>query len=209
MRLRARVRLGCNVRRPPRRALLGGAVAFMVAALGSTQLALASGLVCFAIGMGVLTLRTRTRSQEPQPDAGRRRFLTLAGLGGFAWLFVGGALGRATRSLSFPDPRPIQDAMASDLGVEYMELVRRAFHAGRSGELQLVLAPYNSSNYANESRDLVRFYRATSHASVWMYLERVPLVVHAPGRVEPLDDTTHDGSISASLRSATPTDSYE
>ena len=85
---------------------------------------------------------------------------------------------------------PIQDAMANDLGAEYMELVRRAYHPGRSGELQLVLAPYNSANYAPESRDLVTFYRATSHASVWMYLERVPLVVHAPGRIAPSDDTT-------------------
>jgi hypothetical protein len=171
-------------------ALLGGAVAFTVAALGSTQLALASGLVCFAIGFAMLAWRSRPRSKEAQPDPGRRRFLTLAGLGGFAWLFVGGALGRVTRSLSLPDPDPIQDAMASDLGAEYMELIRRAYHPGRSGELQLVLAPYNSSNYAPESRDLVRFYRATSHASVWMYLERVPLVVHAPGRVDPSDDTT-------------------
>ena len=121
------------------------------------------------------------RSEDGAPDPGRRRFLTLAGLGGFAWLLVGGALGRATRSATFPDPMPIQDAMANDLGAEYMELVRRAYHPGRSGELQLVLAPYNSSNYAPESRDLVTFYRATSHASVWMYLERVPLVVHAPG----------------------------
>ncbi|MGZ5297619.1 MAG: alkaline phosphatase family protein, partial [Actinomycetota bacterium] len=189
--------------RPPRSlflfVLLGGAVAFMVAALGSTQLALASGLVCFAIGMGMLVWRAG-RSQEAPPDPGRRRFLTVAGLGGFAWLFVGGALGRATRSLSLPDPGPIQDAMASDLGAEYMELIRRAYHPGRSGELQLVLAPYNSSNYAPESRDLVKFYRATSHASVWMYLERVPLVVHAPGRVEPLDDTSR-----VTLADITPT----
>ncbi len=106
------------------------------------------------------------------------------------WVFVGGALGRATRSLSLPDPGPIQDAMARDLGAEYMELVRRAYHPGRSGELQLVLAPYNSANYAPESRDLVTFYRATSHASVWMYLERVPLVLYAPGRLAPSDDTT-------------------
>ena len=160
----------------------------MVAALGSTQLALAAGLVSFAVGMAMLAWRSRT--PEASPDPGRRRFLTLAGLGGFAWLFAGGALGRATRSASLPDPGPIQDAMASDLGAGYMELIRRAYHPGRSGELQLVLAPYNSSNYAPESRDLVRFYRATSHASVWMYLERVPLVVHAPGRVDPRDDTT-------------------
>ena len=170
--------------------LLGGAVAFMVAALGSTLLALISGLVCLVVGMVMLAWGMGTRPPEGSPDPGRRRFLTTAGLGGFAWLFVGGALGRATRSLLHPDPLPIQNAMASDLGAEYMELIRRAYHPGRSGELQLVLAPHNSSNYAPESRDLVKFYRATSHASVWMYLERVPLVVHAPGRIEPQDDTT-------------------
>jgi hypothetical protein len=121
-------------------ALLGGAVAFIVAALGSTQLALVAGLLCFAIGMVVLALRTRPESASAH-DPGRRRFLTLAGLGGFAWIFVGGALGRATRSRTFPDPVPIQNAMADDLGAEYMELIRRAYHPSRSGELQLVLAP--------------------------------------------------------------------
>ena len=179
---------------PPRSlillALLGGVVAFTVAALGSTQLALIAGLLSLVIGMVMLAWRTGARTQEEPPDLGRRRFLTLAGFGGFAWLFVGGALGRSTRSLTLPDPGPIQDAMASDLGAEYMELIRRAYHPGRSGELQLVLAPYNSSNYAPESRDLVRFYRATSHAAVWMYLERVPLLVYAPGRVDPSDDAT-------------------
>ena len=171
-------------------ALLGGVVAFVVAALGSMQLAIVAGLVCWAIGLAMLVWRTRSSSEDGPPDPGRRRFLTLAGLGSFAWLLVGGALGRATRSATFPDPVPIQDAMATDLGAEYMELVRRAFHPGRSGELQLVLAPYNSANYAPESRNLVKFYRATSHASVWMYLERVPLVVHAPGRIQPSDDTS-------------------
>ena len=105
---------------PPRSlilfALLGGAVGFIVAALGSTQLALVSGLICFVIGMAALVWRTRPTSSNDPADPGRRRFLTLAGLGGFAWLFVGGALGRATRSLTLPDPVGIQDAMANDLG---------------------------------------------------------------------------------------------
>ena len=170
--------------------MLGGVVAFVVAALGSTQLALVAGLVCWAIGLAMLVWRTRSPAGDGPSDPGRRRFLTLAGLGSFAWLLVGGALGRATRSATFSDARLAQDAMADDLGAEYMELIRRAYHPGRSGELQLVLAPYNSANYAPESRDLVKFYRATSHAAVWMYLERVPLVVYAPGRVEPRDDTT-------------------
>ena len=32
--------------------------------------------------------------------------------------------------------------MASDLGAEYMELVARAYHPGRSGDLQLLVAPF-------------------------------------------------------------------
>jgi hypothetical protein len=157
-----------------------------VAALGSTLAGLVAGLICLVVAMVVLSWRTKPRGAH---DPSRRRFLTIVGLGGFAWLFVGDALGRAVRKLSFPDPRPIQEAMANDMGGEYMELVRRAYHPGRSGDLQLLLAPYNSSNYANESVKLVRFYPNTSHASVWMYLERVPLVVHAPGRVTPSDST--------------------
>ena len=171
-------------------ALLGGAVAFGVSALGSVQVGLAAGILCLAVGMVALVWRSGPAPSGEPADPGRRRFLTLAGAGGFVWLVVGGALGRATRTLSLPDPRPIQEAMARGLGAEYMELVRRAYHPGRSGDLQLVLAPFNSSNYANESQDLSAFYRATSHASVWMYLERVPLLVHAPGRVDPADDTS-------------------
>jgi hypothetical protein len=169
-------------------ALVGGAVAFLVAALGSTELGLAAGLVCFAAGMAVLTWRTKPEIDGGPPDPGRRRFLTLAGLGGFAWLLAGDALGRTTRKLSLPNPRPVQEAMAHDLGAEYMELVRRGYRPGRSGDLQLLLAPFNSSNYPNESQHLVAKDPRTSHASVWMYLERVPLLVHAPGRVAPSDN---------------------
>ena len=129
-------------------ALLGGVVAFLVAAAGSTLLGLAAGLVCLVVALAVIAWRTKL---DPDHDPGRRRFLTLAGLGGLAWLFVGDALGRAARGLAYPDPRPVQQAMAHDLGAEYMELVRRAYHPGRSGDIQLLLAPFNSSNYATES----------------------------------------------------------
>ena len=79
--------------------------------------------------------------------------------------------------------------MAQSLGSEYMELVRRAYRPGRSGDLQLLLAPFNSSNYANESVALVPQDPRTSHASVWMYLERIPLVVYGPGLVVAGDHT--------------------
>ena len=68
--------------------------------------------------------------------------------------------------------------MARDLGAEYMELVARAYHPDRSGDIQLLAAPFNSANYPQESRSLVPQDPRTSHASVWMYLERVPLVVY-------------------------------
>ena len=171
-------------------ALVGGLVAFLVAALGSTEAGVVAGLVCLTICLGGIAYVTRREPREGPADPGRRRFLIRTGLGGLAWVFVGGALGRAARKLSLPDPRPVQEAMAHDLGAEYMELVRRAYHAGRSGDLQLLLAPYNSSNYPNESTSLVPMDPRTSHASTWMYLERVPLLVHAPGVVEPSDDAT-------------------
>jgi hypothetical protein len=100
---------------------------------------------------------------------------------------AGPPLGRLAARLERPDARAVQRAMASRLGSEYMEFVRRAYHPGRSGDLQLLLAPFNSSNYSQESLSLVPRDPRTSHASVWMYLQRIPLVVYGPGRVLPGD----------------------
>ena len=41
------------------------------------------------------------------------------------------------RSSPAPTPSAVQEAAATDLGAEYMELVRRAYHPERSGDLQL------------------------------------------------------------------------
>ena len=51
-------------------ALLGGVVAFVVAALGSTELAIPAGLVCWAIGLGMLVWRTRPGSDDGPSDPG-------------------------------------------------------------------------------------------------------------------------------------------
>jgi hypothetical protein len=123
----------------------------------------------------------------PAEDPSRRRFLRFAGYGGLAWVAGGTALGRVASILGRPDAHAVQRAAAADLGAEYMELVARTFRPGRAGELQLLLAPFNSANYSNESRSLVPRDPRTSHASVWMYLERIPLVVYGPGRVTPSD----------------------
>jgi hypothetical protein len=176
-------------------ALLGGVVAFTVGLAGSVTLGLAAGLVAFAVGFGAvvsISKGPRISTDDPQArpeDPSRRRFLIGAGFGGLALALVGAPVGWMARKLARPDPRPIQQAMASDLGSEYMELVRRAYRPGRSGDLQLLLAPFNSSNYANESTTLVPQDPRTSHASVWMYLERIPLVVYGPGFVAATDST--------------------
>ena len=165
---------------------VGGLVALVLAALGSViAAAVAGALVLVAV---VVLSQKRLVNTDP-PDPGRRRFLALVGGLGFLSLVAGTGLGRLIRRATTPDPRPALQEMARAVGAENLELVRRQYYPGRSGDLQLLLAPYNSSNYANESTSLARDDPRSSHASVWMYLERVPIVVYAPGIVEPSDNT--------------------
>ncbi|HEX9122693.1 MAG TPA: alkaline phosphatase family protein [Actinomycetota bacterium] len=153
-----------------------------------------SGLVA-ALATGVLVLaavlvvaRTRPETEGP-PNPGRRRFLGVMGLAGFGLIAGGAGAGRTVRRMVRPDPRPALDAMARDLGAEALELVRRAYHPDRSGDLQLLLTPGSTSNYAQESVALLPRDPRSSHAMVWNYLERVPITVYAPGLVEPSDST--------------------
>ncbi|HXF73851.1 MAG TPA: alkaline phosphatase family protein, partial [Actinomycetota bacterium] len=169
------------MRNLPRRllvALLAAATAVAVTAAHSALLGALSGTVVLALGWGVL------RARAPE-DPGRRS--VLAWLGGLGLLAAGAGLGHAVRRLLRPDPRPTLERMARDLGAEYLELVVRAYHPERSGDLQLLVTPFSSSNYPQESRSLVPNDPRTSHAVVWMYAERVPIVVWAPGIVEPSD----------------------
>jgi hypothetical protein len=162
---------------------LSGLVGFGVGVAGSVVLGIVAGLVCLVVG--VVAMWSVQRMSGPT-DPSRRRLLAAAGLLGAAAAAGGAVLGRTVRRLTRPDPRPVQEAMARDLGAEYMELVARAYHPDRSGDLQLLVAPFNSANYPQESRSLVARDPRTSHASVWMYLERVPLVVWYPG-ISPAD----------------------
>ncbi len=178
---------------------LGGLVGALVGFAGSATLGLAAGLLVLAIGVFLVRWISRPSGDGPA-DPGRRRFLVAAGAGGLLWALAGPAVGWGARRLSRPAARPVQEAMAKGLGSEYMELVRRSYHPGRSGDLQLLLAPFNSSNYASESLSLVPQDPRTSHASVWMYLERVPLVVYGPGRV-----AASDSAARVSLADLAPT----
>lgn len=167
-------------------ALSGGSVALALAWIGSTTVALAAGLAVWLVGLALTRWASHHGALDVH-DPSRRRFLWGSALAGFAWVLGGTALGRVATTLGRPDARMVQDGAAADLGAEYMDLVARAYMPGRSGDLQLLVAPFNSANYAQESVALLPRDPRTSHAAVWMYLERIPLVVYGPGVVEPSD----------------------
>jgi predicted AlkP superfamily pyrophosphatase or phosphodiesterase len=169
--------------------LAAGLGALAAAYLGGWLVGAFTGLVILAVALFV-AWATGDAAEDGPPDPDRRRLLAFAGLGGALLVAGGVTLGATAKRLARPKPRPIQQAMAAGLGAEYMELVRRAYHPRRSGDLQLLLAPFNSSNYPQESLSLVPQDPRTSHASVWMYLERIPLVVYGPGVVEGPTDST-------------------
>jgi len=168
-------------------ALAGGVVALVIALTGSFVAAVVAGLL--ALATGTMAIRAATAGGNPI-DPSRRRFLRL-GLGalGLAAVAAGGTAGAALRRLTRPDPRRRLEEDARDLGAEYLELVTRAYHPERSGDLQLLVSPFSSSNYRQESLSLVPNDPRSSHAVVWMYAERVPIVVWSPGRIEPFDST--------------------
>jgi hypothetical protein len=168
-------------------ALLGGVAALVVTLQGSIVMGVGAGLAVWLAALVGLWLATRRDASEAPDDAGRRRFLAMAGAGGLAAVAGGAAIARVAKSITRVDAVAAQETAASRLGAEYMELVQRSYHPGRSGDLQLVLAPFNSSNYPEESRSLLPMDRRTSHASIWMYLQRIPLVAYGPGVIEPSD----------------------
>jgi hypothetical protein len=164
--------------------LLGGFVGLVIAATGSVIAAIATGLM--VLGTAFVVARNRAVGEHTE-NPSRRRFLGVVAGGGLALLAIGSALGAALRRFTRPDPRPRLESDATDLGAEYLELVVRAHHPERSGDLQLLVSPYSSSNYEQESLSLVPNDPRTSHAVVWMYGQRVPIVVWSPGRIEPQD----------------------
>ncbi|HTG48379.1 MAG TPA: alkaline phosphatase family protein [Actinomycetota bacterium] len=168
-------------------ALLGGAVALVVTYLGSITLGIVAGVAVWLTAILLARWAARRQLLGGDHDPSRRRFLALAGLGGLAWVAGGAAIGRTIAKAVRPNAAASQETAAAGLGAEYMELVGRSFRAGRSGDIQLLMAPFNSSNYTNESLSLVPKDPRTSHASIWMYLERIPMLVYGPGIVEPSD----------------------
>ena len=163
-----------------------GVAAAVVAFFDGFVAAFLAGALVLAVALYLWRDGSR---QGGEPDPGRRRFLTLMGTVGLAVAVGGGGLGRVVRRLRRPNPEPVLRSMAEDVGAEALELVRRTYHPGRSGDLQLILAPGSTANYWQESVKLARNDPRSSHALPWMYLERVPIVVYAPGIVAPLDST--------------------
>jgi Type I phosphodiesterase / nucleotide pyrophosphatase len=163
-------------------AVAGGVLAFALVATRSLVLGAAAGLLVLT----AIVLVARSRVEE---DPSRRGFLVALGGLGLVAVATGSALGAVVRRLTRPDPGPALDAMSTDLGSEYLELVTRSYNAERMGDVQLLVTPFSSSNYPQESRSLASNDPRSSHAVTWMYGERVPIVVWSPGRVEPQDHT--------------------
>jgi Type I phosphodiesterase / nucleotide pyrophosphatase len=163
-------------------AVAGGVLAFALVATRSLVLGAAAGLLVLT----AIVLVARSRVEE---DPSRRGFLVALGGLGLVAVATGSALGAVVRRLTRPDPGPALDAMSTDLGSEYLELVTRSYNAERMGDVQLLVTPFSSSNYPQESRSLAPNDPRSSHAVTWMYGERVPIVVWSPGRVEPQDHT--------------------
>lgn len=165
--------------------LLVGAAVLFLSTTGSLTVAVGFGLVALVLGLVAVLLRERRRPDrsEGPSSPGRRRFLGWAAVTGLLFVTGGAGIGRLIRRLTKSDPMPAIDAMAGSLGSEYMQLVTRGYHSASSGDLQLLLGPGNTSNYAQESTTLIHNDPRSSHASVWMYLERIPLAVIAQGTV--------------------------
>ncbi|HEY7281092.1 MAG TPA: alkaline phosphatase family protein [Actinomycetota bacterium] len=160
------------------------AMALVIALVGSLLMSIVVGLLILAGGAAIAW-----RQRDTATDVSRRRFLTTMGATGVGAIVVGSGIGRAVERATKPDPGPTLEAMARNVGAPGMEFLRRGAHADRSGDIQLVLAPWNTSNYSFESLKLEHDDPRSSHAMLWGYTERIPLVVVAPGIVAPSDST--------------------
>jgi hypothetical protein len=164
--------------------LVAGVLAFGVPfAFAFRGLGIISAVVLGLVVAGGLLL-VIDRTAAPQTDRSRRRFLGAAGVAGLAMAAGGASLGGVVERLSRPEPRTLLWDMARRVGAEGMRYIKRGHFPGRSGELQLVLAPYNTANYPWESRGLAPRDPRSSHALVWNYAQRIPVAVYAPGLVE-------------------------
>ena len=198
------------VRRPSALAFVGIAlaVAVLVVVLRDGLLwGLAVGLMLLV----VLAVLAAVRLGGGDPDAGRRQFLAVAGLAGLAAVVGGDAVGWAVRRLRRPDPAPALRDMAENVGAEGLDLMLRTYRPGRSGDLQLVLTPGSTANYAGESKHLLHRDPRSSHALPWLYLERVPIVIWSGDALTPSDHTDRVSlaDIAPTIASVIGFDGYE
>ncbi len=162
-----------------------GVAAGVFCVVGGAVWGAVAGLVVLVIALAVAWAVTRPDVHDPD----RRRVLATIGLGAFAMVVAGDAVGWMVRRLLRPDPGPALRAMAENVGGEGLDLMLRTYRPGRSGDLQLVLTPGSTANYAGESKTLLRRDPRSSHALPWMYLERVPIAIWNGGALAPSDST--------------------
>jgi len=161
-------------------ALAGGIAAFAIALgvayAGSLILAPVAG-----VGLLAVVVWAGWRRTAASTDPSRRAFLKGTGLAGLGLVAGGAGAGRVLAREMRPNPGPVIRRMARGVGSEGMRYLRRGYFPGRSGDLQLVLAPFNTANYSFESMSLAQKDPRSSHAMGWGYTERVPLFLYAPG----------------------------
>jgi hypothetical protein len=155
---------------------------------GSTFLLVREQGVVVAVAVGlvlVLVMTAVVAVLAPAPsDRSRRAFMARAGAAGVAVVAGSSVLGRTIERVSRAREQETFLQMARRLGSEAMTYIKNGYFHGRAGELQLVLNPFNIANYAWESKKLRPRDPRSSHALVWNYTQRVPLVVYAPGLIE-------------------------
>jgi predicted AlkP superfamily pyrophosphatase or phosphodiesterase len=166
------------------------AVAACGAALGLAAVLALVGSIIVAAGAATAFLAAGLwiawrHAQRSGTDASRRQFLLGMGAVGLGAVAAGTGGVRVLDRLVGPGSAGAVDVMAREVGRDAMTMVKRGFMAERSGELQLILAPFNTSNYSHESEELEPRDPRSSHALAWGYLTRVPIVIHAPGLVRP------------------------
>ena len=132
-----------------------------------------------------VTREDRAPSDDGPADPARRRFLVGVGVGGFA-LALAGAADRLARPKARPGPTPHRSRRRwpRASGAEYMELVRARLPARALGRPPAAAGARTTARTTPTNRSRwCRRTRAPATRAVWMYLERVPLVVYGPGIV--------------------------
>ena len=123
----------------------------LAAAVTTFRYGLVLGLVVAVVGAAIAWTATALAGRTGRPeDPSRRRFLALSGLAGLLVALGGAEAGRFIRRWTRANPDPVIQEMARGLGSEALTYLRRGHYPEHSGELQLVVTPFSSSDESSK-----------------------------------------------------------